>query len=99
MRSKIFSIAIFLVIVVFSVNILSGWREKPRNINAEEIKKSVDKSLLILQRSGHLFEIRSREKCVSCHHQAITSLVAEKARQKGLTLIDSFTNERINGML
>jgi hypothetical protein len=63
------------------------------------IRHSVSKSLTILQKSGYLFTERARLHCASCHHSTMTSMVEEKSKQKGLTFIDTFKNQRIMAML
>jgi hypothetical protein len=98
MKHKISSTIIMLACSVLLLTIISGWMNRPLIISSEEIKSSATKSLLILQQSGYKFINRNPGKCASCHHNTLTSMAAGIARQKGIPIIDSFTQHRIDGM-
>lgn len=98
MRSKTFLITFILAACIFLLNVLTGWKEIPADVKATDIEKSVSKSLRLLEKSGQVFINRSRPKCVSCHHNTLTSMVAEKAKLKGIPVTDSFTVARVETM-
>jgi hypothetical protein len=83
---------------IFSVNVLTSWKEKTIDVKSADIEKSVNKSLRLLENSGQIFINRSKPKCVSCHHNTLTSMVAEKAKQKGIPVTDSLTASRVATM-
>jgi hypothetical protein len=98
MKSKIFSIVIILLCVIFLLSTLAGWKNKNAGNNITDIERSVNKSFLLLQKSSYLFTNRSTLKCASCHHNALTSMAAEIAKQKGIDVIDSFAVSRVQAM-
>ena len=98
MKRKIFSAISIITGSIFLVNMLVGWTEKPITVNRVDIENSVSKSFLLLQKSGYTFVERNRNKCVSCHHNALTSMVAGMARQKGIPEVDSLTVHRITAL-
>jgi hypothetical protein len=59
------------------------------------IRAAAAKGLSLLEKSGYLFTIRSREKCAGCHHNSLTSMAAAIAQKKGVPVTDSFTKYRI----
>ena len=73
---------------------LAGWMDNPVPAPVV-IKQSVTKSLLLLQQSGFTFTNNTKHKCASCHHNSLTSIAAGLARQKGISLLDSFTTHRV----
>jgi hypothetical protein len=99
MKNKIFSIISILSCSILLLSTLTGWMNKPLTVDPADIKQSVTKSIQILQQSSYLFINNNRVKCVSCHHNTITSMVAEIARQKDIPVIDSFTVHRVQGMV
>jgi hypothetical protein len=98
MKSKIFSIATIIVCSIFLLSILTGWKNKPAIVNSADIQKSAIKSIFLLQKSSYLFTKRSTLKCAACHHNTLTSMTAEIARQKGISIIDSFSSDRVKSM-
>lgn len=99
MKNKTFSIISILTCSVLLLSTLTGWMNKPATVDPADIKRSVTKSILILQQSSYLFINNNRSKCVSCHHNTLTSMVAEIARQKDIPVIDSFTVHRVQAMV
>ncbi len=98
MRIKIFSAISIIATGVLLMSVLVGWKTGSPAISAPDIEKSVNKSFLLLQVSGQTFINRSKEKCASCHHNTLTAMIAEKARQKGIPVIDSLTGPRVQAM-
>ncbi|HEX4373011.1 MAG TPA: prenyltransferase/squalene oxidase repeat-containing protein [Puia sp.] len=98
MKSKIFSICIILVCVIFLLSTLAGWKNKNADNNIADIERSVNKSFLLLQKSSYLFTNRSTLKCASCHHNTLTSMAAGIAKQKGIAVVDSFASYRVQSM-
>lgn len=98
MKNKKNPVIILILFGVFLLSTLTGWMNKPASVDPADIKKSVSKSLLLLQQSGYTFINRNAFHCASCHHNTLTSIVAEIAKQKGIPVIDSFTRHRIKAM-
>jgi hypothetical protein len=98
MKSKLFSITIIIASGIFLLSVFAGWTNKPADNNIADIKKSVNKSFLLLQKSGYLFTNRSTLKCASCHHNTLTSMAAAIAQQKGISVVDSFAVYRVQSM-
>jgi hypothetical protein len=98
MKRKIFATISIISSAIFLLNVLVGWTEKPIIISRAEIENSVSKSYLLLQKSGYVFVERNKNKCGACHHSAMTSMVAEIARQKGIPEVDSLTSHRITAL-
>ncbi|HLK31166.1 MAG TPA: prenyltransferase/squalene oxidase repeat-containing protein [Puia sp.] len=98
MKSKIyFMVGLIAATVVFSTFLMS-WSHKPEQVNISDIEKSTSKSLMLLQKSSYVFTNRNLFKCASCHHNTLTSMATEIAKQKGITILDSFTTHRIKAM-
>jgi hypothetical protein len=98
MKNKLLAIPIILVCSVFLLSSLAAWMNKPVNDNTADIEKSVNKSFSLLQKSGYLFTSRSKLKCASCHHTTLTSMAAEIAKQKGVSVVDSLAVFRVRSM-
>ncbi|MFI5186162.1 MAG: prenyltransferase/squalene oxidase repeat-containing protein [Chitinophagales bacterium] len=98
MKFKILSTAVILSFSIFLLSMLTGWKNKPASINAKKIEQSVTKSMLILQKSAYVFTNNSRLKCASCHHNTLTAMATEIARQKGIPVIDSLSERNIAAM-
>jgi len=98
MKRKIFTTIGIISSGIFLLNLLVGWTEKPVIITRAEIENSISKSFLLLQKSGYTFIERNRNKCGSCHHSTLTSMVASMARQKGIPEVDSLTTHRITAL-
>jgi len=98
MKSKIFSTMSIVCCSVLLLSSLTGWMNKPITVDPADIKKSVVKSLFLLQQSSYVFTNNAKFKCASCHHNTLTSMVAELAVQKGIPLVDSFTTARVNSI-
>jgi hypothetical protein len=98
MKSRIFSVTMILSCSIILLSTLAGWITKPISANPADIERSVNKSLLILQKSSYLFTNRNAAKCASCHHNTLTSMATGIAKQKGIAVIDSFTVHRIKAM-
>jgi len=98
MKNKILFVTIVLSGCVLLLSAFTGWMKKYPAISNTEIERSSTKAFSILQKSGDLFILRSKIGCASCHHNTLTSMVAEIARQKGISVIDSFTVRRVKAM-
>jgi hypothetical protein len=100
-RNKFFPItrvgltAILLSGAVVLLSTLAGWMNRPPLADPKEVERSAAKGLLLLQKSGYTFINRNKVHCVSCHHNTLTSMAAELAKQKGLPVIDSLASQRI----
>ena len=99
MKHKTFSTITILCSSVLVLSTLTGWMHKPVTVDPADVKRSVTKSILLLQQSSYLFINNNRNKCVSCHHNTLTSMAAEIAKQKDIPVIDSFTTHRIKAMV
>lgn len=96
MKLKIFSTISIICSCIFLLNILTGWTKKP--VDPADIKKSVTKSMILLQQSSYVFTNNAKFKCASCHHNTLTSVAASLAAEKGIPLIDSLTTHRLNSI-
>lgn len=88
-----------LAVMIIGMNLLVSWKNLPVNVNSSDIRRSVDKSFLLLEKSGYLFTERARLKCAGCHHTTLTAMVAGLAREKGVQVIDSFSKYRVEAMI
>ncbi len=84
---------------IILLNLMVSWKNPPISVNSSEIRQSVSKSFLLLEKSGYLFTERNRFKCAGCHHTTMTAMVAGLAREKGIPVIDSFSEHRVNAMI
>ncbi|HEY4336715.1 MAG TPA: prenyltransferase/squalene oxidase repeat-containing protein [Puia sp.] len=91
---KILTLALLIGWVATSALLISWTRTTDPNPLTADIKKAVSKSLPLLQKSGHKFIMTSRDHCVSCHSNLLTSVLEEKMIQKGLPAADEFLPER-----
>jgi Prenyltransferase and squalene oxidase repeat len=98
MRNRVWFTIFFICSGIILFGTLTGLVKRPLTADPAELGKSAGKGLLLLQKSGYIFINRNPGKCVSCHHNTLTCMAAEKARQKGIPLIDSFTSHRVNAM-
>ena len=90
MKIKIFSTISILSFSIFLLSILTGWMNRPAPPDGKAIRQSVTKGLLLLQKSGYTFINNAPHNCASCHHNTLTAMTAEIARQKGIPVVDSF---------
>ena len=88
-----------LAVLIISMSFFVSWKKIPVGVSDSDIRQSVNKSFLLLEKSGYLFTERSRFKCAGCHHTTLTSMVAASAREKGIQVIDSFSNKRVEAMI
>jgi len=73
-----------------------SWKSKTREANAAAIQSSVIKSFSLLQTSGAKFIMKA--KCASCHHATLTSMIAEKLKDKGIAGVDTTAGMRVFAM-
>ncbi len=99
MRTRIVPITLLLTAAIAIPALLIGWTAKPPNTTTDDIRRSIGKSLPLLQMSGEKFIARSKNHCVSCHHNLLTALVEEKSRQKGIPFTDTFKIKRVKSTL
>ena len=86
MHRKITATILFLSSIVTSLVLIIGWTgERPSTTAA--VTSAVSKSFLLLQTSGAKFIATSR--CASCHHNSLTSMIAEKLPAKGFSALDT----------
>ena len=95
---SILTISILAVLIIL-MNLFVSWKNIPVGVRDSDIRQSVNKSFPILEKSGYVFTERSRQKCAGCHHTTLTSMVAASAREKGIPVIDSFSNKRVEAMI
>jgi len=97
-KHSFFTLSIQALLMIF-MNLFVSWKNLPAGISDSDIRQSVNKSFLILEKSGYLFTECSRAKCAGCHHTTLTSMVAASAREKGIPVIDSFSDKRVAAMI
>ena len=85
--------------LIFLMNLFVSWKKIPVYVNPSDIRQSVNKSFLLLEKSGYLFTERNRFKCAGCHHTTLTAMVAGLAKEKGIPVIDSFSEHRVAAMI
>jgi hypothetical protein len=98
MKIKILSTVGIITITVFICSLLTGWIGKPIGTDPAVVKQAAAKSILLLQRSGYLFTNNNERKCASCHHNTLTAMACEIAKQKGVPVVDSFEVRNVAGM-
>ncbi len=99
MKKRLVFTAATLVITIIFMSLLVSWENMPVSVNPSDIHQSVNKSFLLLEKTGYLFTERSRAKCAGCHHTTMTSIVAALAREKGIQVIDSLSEKRVAAMI
>jgi hypothetical protein len=97
-KHSILTLSILAILMIF-MNLFVSWKKIPVSVSDSDIRQSVNKSFLILEKSGYLFTERNRFKCAGCHHTTLTSMVAASAREKGILVIDSFSDKRVAAMI
>ena len=97
-RIKILSVISIITSVVFLCSMLTGWVNKPQPVDTDVIKLAATKSLMLLQKSAYVFTNNNPRKCASCHHNTLTAMAEEIARQKGVQVIDSLAVNNIAAM-
>jgi hypothetical protein len=96
MRRKSLLALLLISVGLFLHLSLISWTSKDPDINADTIKTSVVKSFTILQQSGAKFIMKG--KCASCHHNTLTSMIAEKLPAKGIVGLDTTAGLRVRAM-
>ncbi len=96
MKLKSFSTILIFSMAVCLAATLTSWTKKTSTIDPGIIGRSAEKGLVLLQKSGYSF--MQRGHCVSCHHNILTAMALEKAKQKGITYNDSLSKQWIRGM-
>ncbi len=71
-----------------------GWGRIVAPIDQKDLRNAAAKSLSLLQLSGQKFIARSKQHCVSCHHNLLTAMTEEQFRQKAIPFIDTFRIRR-----
>jgi len=99
MKLKTFSAIAIICGVVVLAKRLVGWMNKPSLISEADIKNSASKSFLLLQQSSYVFTNNAKFNCAACHHNPLTSMVAEIAVEKGIPAVDSFSAHRVNALV
>ncbi|HXB33765.1 MAG TPA: prenyltransferase/squalene oxidase repeat-containing protein [Puia sp.] len=84
--------------IIILLSALAGWMNRPPLADPKVVERSAAKGLLLLQKSGYTFINRNKVHCVSCHHNTLTSMAAELAKQKGLRVVDSLAVQRTKSM-
>jgi hypothetical protein len=96
MSRKILLVLFLLFSATVSLNLLISWKIKSTEPDSAAIEASVVKSFSILQQSGAKFI--NKTKCASCHHNTLTSMIAEKLTTKGITGVDTTARLRVMAM-
>jgi hypothetical protein len=99
MKARLLTTICIMTSLVVLMNLLLSWKKLAMPVNDSDIRRSVDKSFLLLEKSGYLFTERNRFKCAGCHHTTMTAMVAALAREKGIKVIDSFSDNRVKAMI
>jgi hypothetical protein len=99
MKKRSLFILSMLIVFMMLMNFFVSWKNIPVSVSPSDIRESVNKSFTLLEKSGYLFTQRSQAKCAGCHHTTLTSMVAGLAKEKGITVIDSFTEKRVTAMI
>src|SRR5580704_4777816 len=81
-KHRLSTVAILLSCSIIALSTLAGWMNKPPVADPATIARSASKGLLLLEKSGYTFIIRNKVHCISCHHNTLTSMSAELAKQK-----------------
>ena len=95
---KILSAITIITSVVFLCSMLTGWVNRPLPVDADVVKQAATKSMMLLQRSAYVFTNNNKRRCASCHHNTLTAMAEEIARQKDVQVIDSFAANNIVAM-
>jgi len=98
MKIKIISTTCVLSSGVFLLSMLAGWMNKPVSVDTKTIRRSVTKSMLLLQKSAYVFTNNNKLKCASCHNNTLTAMATEIARQKDIPVVDSLNARNIAAM-
>lgn len=96
MKSRIFSTISIIVCSIALFSSLTSWIKN--SVDPSDIKKSVTRSILLLEESSYVFTSNTKMKCASCHHNTLTSVVAGLAIKKGIPVVDSFTTSRVESI-
>ncbi len=99
MKARLLTTICIMTSLVVLMNLLLSWKKSAMPINESDIRRSVDKSFMLLEKSGYLFTERNKFKCAGCHHTTMTAMVAASAREKGILVIDSFSEHRVKAMI
>jgi hypothetical protein len=99
MKIKILSTISIIASGIFLCSLLAGWVNKPASVDPNVIKQAATKSMLLLQKSSYIFTNNSMLKCASCHHNTLTSMATEIARQKGVPVIDSLAVSNVKAIV
>src|ERR1700693_1159686 len=98
MKVKILSTSFILLSSIFLLSLLAGWMNKPVSVDTKTIRRSVTKSMLLLQKSAYVFTNNNKLKCASCHNNTLTAMATEIARQKDIPVVDSLSARNIAAM-
>jgi hypothetical protein len=99
MNHRIFSALLTIILLVALAGLLTGWTKDRTPIDESRIFNAVSKSLPILQKGGYDFTRLSSLKCASCHQTSLTSMTVALAKQKGISVVDSFSRLRTQSMI
>ncbi len=96
MNRKILFIFLLISSSTFLLTTLISWKGKTHEANTAIIQASITKSFTLLQKSGETFI--KQAKCASCHHSTLTSMIAGKMMEKGITGVDTTAGMRVFAM-
>jgi len=95
MHARLFSALLFLTASAVIPATFVGWTGRTEPIAPTDIQRAATRSLALLQTAGHVFTVRSKSHCVSCHHNLLTALAEDQCRQKGIPFADTTRSERV----
>ncbi|MEP6749603.1 MAG: prenyltransferase/squalene oxidase repeat-containing protein [Bacteroidota bacterium] len=100
MNHKILMMMFLISAGCCSFTAIVGWEKggsPPSKNNTVAIQTAVSKGFSLLQTSGA--RMIEKVRCASCHHTAMTSLIAATMEEKGITGIDTTAGLRENAMV
>lgn len=92
MKSGVKQIIVVFLLGIITIGFSVAWTPTSATIPNDLIRAAVSKSIPELQMSCNVFI--TKKHCSSCHHGSMTSMVTELAKQKGITIVDSFAKMR-----
>ncbi|MFT3823958.1 MAG: hypothetical protein QM731_08555 [Chitinophagaceae bacterium] len=90
MKKYIVVAVLFISFTAFTIAIDKG--------NDEQIRASVNKSLLLLQSNTHVF-LQNAKTCHSCHSNSHSAITFELAKQKGFAVDGNILKENIDSII
>jgi squalene-hopene cyclase-like protein len=86
--------AIFMISTAIAAVLMPSQKMFSQDVESQRVRQIVESSLRLLQTSGRTFTEKSREHCVSCHHQAVPALTFSLARTRGFQIDEAIAQEQ-----